>query len=108
MFFVRGPALCHAVSRISLVARSFAAMSGGPLEKYLALKAAGEIRVDPWQDLAMQKLDELVKQVIMHVPGAPSSRIKSSNPQESGSRGSGSSFLAVSLEERSQNHRLPK
>jgi len=62
-------------------------MSGGPLEAYLTLKRAGEIREDPRQEVCMKMLDDLAQQVAHYQPrlaGRGSTGATSPPPQSGG------------------------
>jgi len=54
----------------SVRGQSSTALAKGPLEKYLAMKAAGEIQADKRQEVAMGMLDDLAKRVMSYTPPA--------------------------------------
>lgn len=66
---------------------SSAPMVGGCLETYLQMKAAGEIKEDPRQEVCMKMLDDLAKQIDSYSPKMTRASSKPASTPASGGGG---------------------
>eukprot|EP00933_Yihiella_yeosuensis_P050176 TRINITY_DN47938_c0_g1_i1.p1 TRINITY_DN47938_c0_g1~~TRINITY_DN47938_c0_g1_i1.p1 ORF type:complete len:593 (+),score=127.47 TRINITY_DN47938_c0_g1_i1:41-1819(+) len=72
--------------------RRFSAMPGGCLEKYMSLKAAGEIQEDPRQEVCIKMLDDLAKKIVSYTPSM-TARSKPAAPAAAATSSGGGGFF---------------